>query len=98
MTNKKFCDILFADGRERWIEVIQRPKYKFKKELKMEFIRGYRFDYLANKIGISYSYLLQILRGSFNIDPYLVEKIMTGIGYDNEEINKLSNYYFEKVQ
>ena len=78
--------------------MIQRPKYKFKKELKMEFIRGYRFDYLANKIGISYSYLLQILRGSFNIDPYLVNRIMIGIGYDEEEINKSLDYYFEKVQ
>ena len=78
--------------------MIKRPKYRFKKDLKMEFIRGYRFDYLANKIGISYSYLLQILRGSFNIDPYLVEKIMIGIGYSNEEIDDLSNYYFEKVQ
>lgn len=78
--------------------MIQRPKYKFKKELKMEFIRGYRFDYLANKIGISYSYLLQILRGSFNIDPYLVNRIMMGIGYDEEEINKSLDYYFEKVQ
>lgn len=85
-------------GRERWIIVIQRPKYKFKKELKMEFIRGYRFDYLANKIGISYSYLLQILRGSFNIDPYLVNRIMLGIGYSSEEIDNLSNYFFEKVQ
>lgn len=78
--------------------MIQRPKYKFKKELKMEFIRGYRFDYLANKIGISYSYLLQILRGSFNIDPYLVGRIMTGIGYNDEEITKFLDYYFEKVQ
>lgn len=78
--------------------MIQRPKYKFKKELKMEFIRGYRFDYLANKIGISYSYLLQILRGSFNIDPYLVNRIMIGIGYDEEEINKSLDYYFERVQ
>ncbi len=78
--------------------MIQRPKYKFKKELKMEFIRGYRFDYLANKIGISYSYLLQILRGSFNIDPYLVNRIMLGIGYSSEEIDNLSNYFFEKVQ
>lgn len=89
---------MLSYGRERWIEVIQRPKYKFKKELKMEFIRGYRFDYLANKIGISYSYLLQILRGSFNIDPYLVNRIMIGIGYDEEEINKSLDYYFEKVQ
>ena len=64
----------------------------------MEFIRGYRFDYLANKIGISYSYLLQILRGSFNIDPYLVGRIMTGIGYNDEEITKFLDYYFEKVQ
>ena len=78
--------------------MIQRPKYKFKKELKMEFIRGYRFDYLANKIGISYSYLLQILRGSFNIDPYLVNRIMLGIGYSSEEIDNLLNYYFDKVQ
>lgn len=85
-------------GRERWIIVIQRPKYKFKKELKMEFIRGYRFDYLADRIGISYSYLLQILRGSFNIDPYLVNRIMLGIGYSSEEIDNLSNYFFEKVQ
>jgi len=89
---------MFSYGRERWIIVIQRPKYKFKKELKMEFIRGYRFDYLANKIGISYSYLLQILRGSFNIDPYLVNRIMLGIGYSSEEIDNLSNYFFEKVQ
>lgn len=89
---------MLSYGRERWIIVIQRPKYKFKKELKMEFIRGYRFDYLANKIGISYSYLLQILRGSFNIDPYLVNRIMIGIGYDEEEINKSLDYYFEKVQ
>lgn len=89
---------MLSYGRERWIIVIQRPKYKFKKELKMEFIRGYRFDYLANKIGISYSYLLQILRGSFNIDPYLVNRIMMGIGYDEEEINKSLDYYFEKVQ
>lgn len=64
----------------------------------MEFIRGYRFDYLANKIGISYSYLLQILRGSFNIDPYLVNRIMLGIGYSSEEIDNLLNYYFDKVQ
>lgn len=89
---------MFSYGRERWIIVMQRPKYKFKKELKMEFIRGYRFDYLANKIGISYSYLLQILRGSFNIDPYLVNRIMLGIGYSSEEIDNLSNYFFEKVQ
>lgn len=89
---------MLSYGRERWIIVIQRPKYKFKKELKMEFIRGYRFDYLANKIGISYSYLLQILRGSFNIDPYLVNRIMIGIGYDEEEINKSLDYYFERVQ
>lgn len=78
--------------------MIQRPKYKFKKELKMEFIRGYRFDYLAEKIGISYSYLLQILRGAFNIDPYLVSKIMIGIGYSEQEIAKFLDYYFEKVQ
>ena len=64
----------------------------------MEFIRGYRFDYLADRIGISYSYLLQILRGSFNIDPYLVNRIMLGIGYSSEEIDNLSNYFFEKVQ
>lgn len=89
---------MLSYGRERWIIVIQRPKYKFKKELKMEFIRGYRFDYLANKIGISYSYLLQILRGSFNIDPYLVNRIMLGIGYSSEEIDNLLNYYFDKVQ
>lgn len=78
--------------------MIKRPKYKFKKELKMEFIRGYRFDYLADKIGISYSYLLQILRGCFNIDPYLINRIMLGIGYSSEEIDNLLNYYFDKVQ
>lgn len=79
------------------VDMIARPKYRFKKELKMDFIRGYRFDYLANKIGISYSYLLQILRGSFDIDPYLVEKIMTGIGYSSEEIKNLLEFYFEKI-
>ena len=79
------------------VDMIARPKYRFKRELKMDFIRGYRFDYLANKIGISYSYLLQILRGAFDIDPYLVEKIMTGIGYSSEEIKNLLDYYFEKI-
>jgi hypothetical protein len=77
--------------------MITRPKYKFKKELKMDFIRGYRFDYLANKIGISYSYLLQILRGAFDIDPYLADKIMIGIGYSDEERFDMINYYFEKI-
>lgn len=77
--------------------MIARPKYRFKRELKMEFIRGYRFDYLAQKIGISYSYLLQILRGSFDIDPYLVNKIMVSIGYGDEEIKNLLDYYFEKI-
>lgn len=77
--------------------MIARPKYRFKKDLKMEFIRGYRFDYLANKIGISYSYLLQILRGSFDIDPYLADRIMIGIGYSDEERFNMINYYFEKV-
>ena len=78
--------------------MIARPKYKFKKDLRMEFIRGYRYDYLAEKIGISYSYLLQILRGSFNIDPYLVDKIMVGIGYSDKEIKQKVDYFFEKIQ
>ena len=78
--------------------MIARPKYRFKKELRKEFVRGYRFDYLAEQIGISYSYLLQILRGCFEIDPYLVCKIMIGIGYSSDEIEEKMEYFFEKIR
>ena len=94
----KFCDILHLDGKESWCEMIARPKYRFKKSLRKEFIRGYRFDYLAEQIGISYSYLLQILRGCFDIDPYLVRKIMLGIGYGSDEIDEKLEYFFTKIK
>lgn len=74
--------------------MICRPRYYFRKELKDEFLRGMKLNYLCNKIEISYSYLSSIVQGRNVVDDCLIFDIMISIGYTPSEIKKLKDTYF----
>lgn len=86
-----------SQGKERWSVMIVRQRFFFDKEKKKEFLRGYRMDYIAEKSGISYSYLIQILRGVFKVDNELIDGLMQSIGYSEKEIKTLKTEYFKEV-
>lgn len=72
----------------------KRPRYIFNKDTKYEFLRGLKMKYIADNIGISYSYLSSIIQGQNVVDDYLLEKIMGGIGYSNTDIKNKKRKFF----
>lgn len=72
----------------------KRPRYSFKKELKYEFLRGMKLKYIAENVGISYSYMSSIIQGRNVVDDYLMEKIMLCIGYTISELKNTKKTYF----
>lgn len=76
--------------------MIRRPKYLFNKDLKKEFLQGRNLKYVADKVGISYSYITSIVQGRNTIDEYLINEIMLAIGYTNKDINNDKYSYFSK--
>lgn len=82
------------DGRERGSAMIVRPRYYFRKELKNEFLKGMKLNYICEQIGMSYSYLSSVMRGKNAVDDYVITKIMAYIGYTNKEIKELKDKYF----
>ena len=83
------------NGKGRWIAImIDRPKYFFNRELKDEFLQGMKLNYLCEQVGISYSYLTSIIQGQNAVDKYLIENIMTCIGYNTRDIKDFKDKYF----
>lgn len=72
----------------------KRPRYLFKKELKYKFLRGMKLTYIAENVGISYSYMSSIIQGRNVVDDYLINKIMLCIGYTTSEFKKVKKTYF----
>lgn len=73
----------------------KRPRYFFKKDMKNEFLRGMKMTYIADKVGISYSYLYSIIQAQNVVDDYLIARIMLCIGYKNTDIKNLKSKFFE---
>ena len=49
--------------------------------MKNEFLRGMKMTYIADKVGISYSYLYSIIQAQNVVEDYLIARIMLCIGY-----------------
>lgn len=74
--------------------MLSRPRYFFNKDKKNEFLRGRKQTWLAEEVGISYSYLSSIMQAQNGIDNYLCCAIMKAIGYNSVEIKKYKSTYF----
>lgn len=75
---------------------MRKPKYIFNKSLKKDFLKGHSMVYLSTVAPISYSYLAGIMTSKYAVDDCIVEIIMTHLGYNNKEIDKLRDFYFSK--
>lgn len=66
--------------------------YLFKSEKKEKFLGGRKINWLARKIGVTYSYLVQVLNGKRTCSVVLASLLMVKLK-PNEEIEK---YFIKK--
>lgn len=66
--------------------------YLFKTEKKNEFLGGIKINWLADKIGVTYSYLSQVLNGKRTCSVVLASLLMVKLK-PNEEVEE---YFIKK--
>lgn len=74
-----------------------KSRYWFKTELRDDFLRGYRVDYISKQAGITSNYLSILIHNKRPWSDKLINNIMSTIGYTKKEIKSEFNKYFERV-